>query len=383
MILHIAQDDKFIPFLQGIFQEASPDNNIWRIITDKPDTTFATSSVDMEIICNKYFHSKEFKTDLQKADCLIFHSFNFLNRTKLCILKYIPKRMPVIWRGWGFDYYDYLKVKGKVLILPETKLLTQKSGITETALSKWDFKVFSSIEYRLTNLLNKKFIGRVDYFSCCVPDDFESLKQIFPEFRAQFLPLNYYSKEDVFLRGENLQDLSGKDVLLGNSASHTNNHIEAMRLLNNLGMQGRKVIVPLNYGDPDYRDKVIQQGKILLGDAFVPLLDYMPLQEYNRIISSCGNLVMNHIRQQAMGNISAALLRGGKVFLRQENPIYSYYSRLGAKLFILSKGMSLSELDTPLSDVDALRNKEIMTTIWARDRAVQQAKFISGLRSHA
>ena len=381
MILHIAQDDKFIPFLQSIFQEGSPNNNIWRIITAKPDTPFATNSADMGIVSNSYFRSQEFNADLRRADCLIFHSFYFPNTTKLSILKRIPKYMPVIWRGWGFDYYDYLKVKGKVLILPETKLLTQKSGITETALSKWNFKVFSSIEYRLTNLLNKKFIGRVDYFSCCVPDDFESLKQILPEFRAQFLPLNYYSKEDVFLRGENLQDLSGKDVLLGNSASHTNNHIEAMRLLNNLGMQGRKVIVPLNYGDPDYRDKVIQQGKILLGDAFVPLLDYMPLQEYNRIISSCGNLVMNHIRQQAMGNISAALLRGGKVFLRQENPIYTYYSRLGAKLFILSDKMSLTEMDTPLSDVDALRNKEIMTTIWARDRAVQQAKFISVLRS--
>ena len=89
---------------------------------------------------------------------------------------------------------------------------------------------------------------------------------------------------------------------------------------------------------------------------------------------------MNHVRQQAVGNISAALLRGGKVFLRPENPIYNYYTSLGVKLFKFSDDLTLGDLNSPLSSSDVLLNKETMSKIWARKQVLAQVQSISMLR---
>jgi dTDP-N-acetylfucosamine:lipid II N-acetylfucosaminyltransferase len=379
MILHIAPDDKFVPFLQGLFEEALPGENMWRVLTCKPIPAFAVPAGDMEIVGNEYYGSEKFKNDLQIADCVIFHSMNLSSRQKLLVLSRIPVETTIIWRGWGFDYYGILQANGLRLLLPETSSLIKRPSILERfSVKQLPRKLLNAIFLKTAApVIANKLIVRIDYFSCCIPGDYDALKLALPNFKAQFLPLNYYSVEDIFLKGDGLQDLAGEDILLGNSATPANNHIEVMRALGKLGLQGRKVIVPLSYGDMKYRERIIQAGKDLLGESFIPLTDYMSLPEYNRFISSCGILIMNHIRQQAMGNISSALLRGGKVFLRQENPICNYYTRMGVKLFPFSDDITIEDLDAPLNKEDVLRNKEIMLSIWSRAQGIKNVKSIS------
>jgi hypothetical protein len=147
-----------------------------------------------------------------------------------------------------------------------------------------------------------------------------------------------------------------------------------MRTLSKLGMRGRKVVVPLSYGDMTYRQKIIRAGETLLGKSFVPLTNYLSLPEYNKTVSSCSNLIMNHIRQQAIGNISSALLRGGKVYLRPENPIYKYYTRMGVKLYQFSDDITIEDMDVPLNKDDAQKNKEILMSIWSRAQGIKNVK---------
>ena len=376
MILHIAPDNKFIPFLQDVFEEALPAKNVWRVVTDL-EPIFVNISTNMQLVGTAYFDTENFDDDLKLADCLILHSLFISNRSKLPILKKVPQSMPVVWRGWGFDYYKYLDVKGLNLLLPETRALTEELKAAQIHSTRsWP----RSLAYRakkelVEKFVSKKLVERIDYFSCCIPEDFEVLKQALPELKgASFLPLNYYSKEDVFLRGEGLKDLSGRDILLGNSSTASNNHIEAMRVLSKLDLENRRVIVPLSYGDMSYRERIVELGNELLGAAFMPISSYMPLEEYNNLISSCSNVVMNHVRQQAIGNISAALLRGGKVFLRSENPIYKYYTQMGVRLFEFDENIDLKVLDEPLSASDVHTNKEIMSHYWTRECAIEQAK---------
>ena len=379
MILNIVPDEKFLPFLQGLFEEAAPGENLWRVFTDKPKSAFAVKAEGMEIINDEYYASEKFKNDLLLSDCVIFHSQFLSSRKKLVVLSRIPKHMPIIWRGWGFDYYPILQVDGLRLFMPETSSLMK--GPNETInehIGRHPIKILKGIFYKKARqAISNRFIARINYFSCCVPDDFESLKRVMPTFKAQFLPLNYYSAEDIFLRGVGLQNLTGHDILLRNSSNPTNNHIEAMRALSKLGMYGRKVIVPLNYGDMSYQKKIIRAGKDILGKSFYPLTDYMPLPEYNQLISGCGNLIMNHIRQQAIGNISSALLRGGKVFLRSENPIYKYYTRMGVKLFPFSDAITIEDLDVSLNQNEVIKNKEIMLGMWSRVQGIKNVKTIA------
>lgn len=381
MILHITPDDKFVPFLQGLFEEASPGESLWRLLTNKPIPTFAAQTDSIDIINFDYFGSEKFKKDLQVVRCVVFHSLALSPRLKLLVLTRIPKNMPIVWRGWGFDYYDILQANGLRLLLPETDTLIKISSVSNRApVRQLPRKLLRAIFSKTAGrIINNKLIARINYFSCCVPDDFVALQRVLPNFKAQFLPLNYYSTEDVFLRGDSLQDFTGHDILLGNSAIPTNNHIEAMRALSKLGMHGRKVVVPLSYGDMRYQEQIIQMGEEILGESFIPLTNYLSLAEYNQTVSGCGNLVMNHIRQQAMGNISSALLRGGKVFLRPENPIFKHYTRMGVKLYPFTADMTIADLNTPLDRDSVRRNKEIMMSIWSRAEGIKQAKAISQL----
>lgn len=385
MILHIALDDKFIPFLQGLFEEALPGENSWKILTHKPDPEFALRDGNVEVIRGTYFGSEKFRDDLKVVNCIIFHSLPLSGQQKSIVLSSLREEATVIWRGWGYDYYGYLEANGLELLLQETKLLlghldAKRPSILRKSPREIIRRVRAGIGRAQARIkwrgIDEKFLARVDYFSCCVPDDHESLQRVLLSFKAEFLPLNYYSVEDVFLRGDNLLDLAGPDILLGNSADPANNHIEAMRVLSDLGMQGRKVVVPLSYGDMEYQQAVLREGENLLGESFVPLVNFMPLSEYNRLVSGCVILVMNHVRQQAIGNISAALMRGGKVYLRPENPIYKYYSRLGVKLFPFSGDLTIADLDEPLNEEAVSNNKRIMLETWSRAQGLKQVRAI-------
>lgn len=375
IVLNIINDDKFTPFLQGLFEEVAPENSVFRVITNNKKLVFAVQNQSTEAVDDTYFVSSKFKKDLENTTCVIFHTLTL--EYALAALR-IPHHIPIVWRGWGFDYYPYLEAKGLNLLLPATRQMVKKPTILNRFLIKRTPKqlLLSLLSRTVKSFVIKSFISRVDYFSCCVPDDFEALKQVLPDFKAQFLPLNYYSIEDVFLRGDNIHDLSGNNILLGNSATPTNNHFEAISMLSELGMQGRKVIVPLSYGDEDYRKSVIRFGEKLLGESFVPLTNFVSLPEYNRIVSSCSNVIMNHVRQQGIGNISATLLRGGKVFLQQENSIYQYYTRMGVKLFTCPGDLIIDNLDMKINHSDLVKNKEIMTRIWSREQGLINVKNI-------
>lgn len=376
MVLNLISDDKFTPFLQGLFQEAAPLKHMFRVVANDNKLVFAIQNSSTEAVSNTYFASSKFKKDLEKSTCVIFHTLNL--EFALAALR-IPRDIPIVWRGWGFDYYPYLESNGLEVLLPITRSMQKKASLKTRIFTKRSPKqlLLSLLSRTVEPSVINNFIARVNYFSCCVPDDLEALKKALPTLIAQFLPLNYYSVEDVFLRGDDVQDLFGNNILLGNSATPTNNHLEALNMLSELGMQGRKVIVPLSYGDEGYRKDVINWGEKLLGESFVPLTTFVSLSEYNKIISSCGNVMMNHVRQQAIGNISAALLRGGKVFLRSENSIYKYYSKLGMKIFTSHNDLTLANLDSQLNQEDCTKNKTIMTNLWSREEGLRHVENIT------
>ena len=82
-------------------------------------------------------------------------------------------------------------------------------------------------------------------------------------------------------------------------------------------------------GKKGYVDHVLQSGRLLLGENFSPLLDFMPLDEYNRLQSDVSVALFGNWRQEAIGNIIVALYLGAKVFLSHVNPVYEWHSLTG------------------------------------------------------
>src|SRR5258706_16464132 len=127
MILNIIPDQKFTPFLQGVFAEAAPRKHTFRVVDkNKEDPVYSRQNEYTSIVGNSYLFSKTFLEDANRASCIIFHGAN----TKYALAATrLPLDLPIIWRGWGFDYYPLLVRSELDLFLPDTRRLFQKTTL--------------------------------------------------------------------------------------------------------------------------------------------------------------------------------------------------------------------------------------------------------------
>ena len=125
---------------------------------------------------------------------------------------------------------------------------------------------------------------------------------------------------------------AGLHILVGNSADPSNEHLEILRLLQAHSDNSIKVFVPLSYGDPGYAETVVEQGKRLLGERFIPLRDFMPYNDYLKLLAGIDVAIFNHRRQQGMGNIIALLGMGKTVCLRSDTTSWQTLTGMGLRL---------------------------------------------------
>ena len=126
--------------------------------------------------------------------------------------------------------------------------------------------------------------------------------------------------------------------------------------------------------DKSDAEHIIKLGKRLFGKAFTPLTEFMDLTEYAKVVSSCSLVFMNHLRQQAAGNINMALIFGAKVFLDTANPLFRHYSDLGIKVFPIDDLCQASLTRLP-SEV-AQKNASILKETASRDVIIAKTKDV-------
>ena len=132
-------------------------------------------------------------------------------------------------------------------------------------------------------------------------------------------------------------------ILVGNSATASNRHKEIIRKISHFKDENVKFLFPLSYGDFNYQKKIVLFGKKHLGDAFVPLTDYMSYDSYLELLEKCCIGIFNNNRQQALGNISQLTSFGAKIFLNKKSTMWSE--------FVDKFNMKFHEIDT-LSTLD-------------------------------
>lgn len=123
-----------------------------------------------------------------------------------------------------------------------------------------------------------------------------------------------------------------KRIIIGNSATETNHHIDIFKSLKNLKLNNIDILCPLSYGDPNYAKKVISIGYELFGENFFPIVDFMSFDKYIELLSTCDVGIYNHDRQQSLGNISFMIALGKKIYLRKNGPCWNHFSRFNIRL---------------------------------------------------
>lgn len=122
---------------------------------------------------------------------------------------------------------------------------------------------------------------------------------------------------------------SPRRVLVGNSATPSNNHREVFELLAAYKDEDVEFLVPLSYGDDSYRKEVLKLGNSFLGRSFHPILDFMNAETYQKLVSTVSVGVFNHRRQQGLGNITILMRTGGKVYISRDGPMWGYFKGHG------------------------------------------------------
>ena len=210
------------------------------------------------------------------------------------------------WAIWGGDLYCY----------------TQRPGQLRTRFRNW---------------VRKSLVRRLGHVLTFISGDVVWARKWYGFRGAHHECLMYLSNTVQPQNGGSPRrqvDPTGWNVMVGNSGYDTNHHFEIFdRLLDQAGEGLGKVYCPLSYGNQSYIQEVVARGTVCFGDKFVPLLDFLPMAQYMRILDNVDAAIYGHRRQQAMGNSIALLGMGKKVFLRPDVPQWNTFTDLGIKVY--------------------------------------------------
>ncbi len=382
-IVHLSRDEKFLPLMQALFEETFAGDNRW--LVERPrrgELRFFSAVEPVRVRSSWCFRTRCIAKDIADADCVVVHG---MTRPFARALRHVRPDCLVVWIGWGFDYMRLLDGCLQPLHLPATAALLgslnpAKGGTVRHWLAPWLARAkafFAQATQRPPALVS--IAPRIDVFSAN-PADAGMLLPMLPQLRARQHNIPSFTVEDSFSQGP--QQMAGPDVLLGNSATSSNNHVEALDWLRTRLPADGRLIVPLNYGNAHYARAVADAGRAALGARFEPLLDWMSLADYNQRIGRCGFVVMNHRRQQAMGNIGAALYKGATVYLRRDNPLFAFFTDLGVTLRAVEPLQDDPSLPLqPLSQAERKRNRELIEARYGRQRVVAAIRALESFKA--
>jgi len=362
-VLHITKDDKFFDGVYRAFEEDKRLENSAVLLSNKKDAKFCYI-MRSEVV--NVVNSSEFKDILKKGeyDVLFFHS---LPARLWRFFNYIPDDKIVIWWAWGFELYERMYLLDPLINLDLTKPLTKNYS----AHRKVSIKLFLSYIYRsLTRhhsryLLNK-VLKRVDYFQPVWSIEYEILKEKYNLHAKEF----YYNKSCFSPTGDFKILSNNGNVMIGNSATFTNNHLDVIKLVETNLQERQKIIIPLSYGDKNYKSMLIDKLNDLRKTCEIEILsDFMPSDEYFKIFNSCSYACYGVIRQQAGGNISFAIKNGIKVFLYRESMAYRYYTNKGYVVYAI-EDIDENSFRVPLNKAQQQKNKVSMQKEYERRQKI-------------
>ena len=239
------------------------------------------------------------------ANKIIIHG---LFGAKLICFLYLHKKYlrKTSWVMWGADLYkpDAVTLSTKLLSKIQKSVCERFGGII--TYIKQDY-IYAQKRWGVTG----------KYYECLI------------------YPSNIF--QESITKDEILRDNNHKteiNILVGHSASPSNYHIDAFKVISKVTSPGKaKIFVPFSYGAEKNKDQIIEKGRSIFGDNFHPLTKFMSLKEYISLLSEIDIAVFNHKRQQAMSNTINLIGMGKTVYLRSNVSQWEFFKDMGLTVF--------------------------------------------------
>ena len=339
-IAHISLDEKFIDCAINQFNSLQ-----------NTHSTFCVKADGYTLSHIKNSSVKIFTHETDLIDFINNNNFKFVILHSLCISPYyLLKLTPqILWCSWGYDIYsDKSSAVEKIFPLNLLKPLTRAASFSRPSIKNRFIPYLRKIGIRSTSQKRyDDFVKKVSYFSVVLPDEFDEAKKKFSHLK--FFPFRYiYPKSNAEFKVSNGHCNS---ILLGNSLDPNNNHIDLLSILENKRIKCTAYI-PISY--PNNQEKYKEHLKSFVQKLqFVSvrfLENFIPREEYFKIIDECNIAIFGHIRQQATGNIFHMFYGGKKVFFFQDSLNYKYLKKMGFKIFSIENDLSTDVISTNLNE---------------------------------
>ena len=246
------------------------------------------------------------------------------------------------WLIWGGDLYCYRKRKDKFFNKIYYKIETFVKG---------NFRGYLSVTKGDYALAQRWFSAKGESY----------VTPIYPSSIYKDIKLDnfFISKDELYIQ-------------IGNSGDPENNHYDILNKLSKFKDDRIKIYCILSYGGSEtYKRNLINYGKEVFGNKFIPILDFMKFDEYMKFISNIDIAIFAHKRQQGLGNISSFLSMEKTVYLREDVTTYEDFINLEIKIKSFEKINELEKLE--IFNKEILReNKEIMKREFSEERLKEQ-----------
>jgi hypothetical protein len=264
----------------------------------------------------------------------------------------LPAQLPIAWRFFGYELYvrekeDYLSKKALALHrrndtlryrgvgnLPselgraargETSLYRVLADPAKRVLPDAISNSLSLLKSRLIygaspDRLFEEAIKRIDLFLGLSDCEYEHLMQ-----RWDYLPSFVQLPMRLNVRERDPANIKDSTVIIGNSRSAYNNHLQIMKLIDELDPREElSFVIPFSYGSEGAYTKAVRNRAARSHSDFRFIEQFLPKEEYYDLITRAKSAVFNSYRQMAMGNILPMLTSGVKIYLNSRNVIHHW-----------------------------------------------------------
>jgi hypothetical protein len=310
---------------------------------------------------------------------ILIHAFHLVFAK--CLLE-LKQPIKIGWYSWGFDVYGLPRIKPKIYA-QKTEAFILKAGIQSRAgriVLRNEF--LRKFTHTLTGREDRysiifRAMQKISYFVTYLKEDYEYFSKHYPN-KLEFI-YSPFSTLNQYLGGiptNDDQQESRQNLLVGNSCSLESNHLDVIDKLKTCKFfVDVRIYFPLSYGidNQKYLNQVIQTGKKTLGEAFIPMLDFLDRGQYIKILGSCSTGIFYHYRQQAMGNIIAMLYQGARIYMSNRNPAFQFFVKKGIQVYDFDKDFDLYG-NTPLPKGIVHDNRRKLEEIFSEEQVLKDLR---------
>lgn len=357
VILHIFTDEKFFDRVSLFFDSLSNVKNLYYYYIGDKNIPFKYIKCKDKVKLISSFRDYQDILSSSQIDIIYFQS---LHTSFYRYFKYINSKTIVIWWCFGFEIYNsqrFFSPLVKVDLFKQQTLEYRRNYIKYNSIKDYLRPIYWILCFPVDYWRRKKILGRIDYFSPILPIEYVLMKKN-PFFKAKPFMLNEGPGFKLDVKFTNFK--YAQNILIGNSLTYTNNHLDIFYKIRSYKLENQKYIIPINYGT-DYcgNRELFKKLSGLSLDNTIWVEDFLSLEDYKTLISTASHAIFGHMRQQAMGNINLCLLSGVKVFLYKDSILYRQLKDYGYTVFSIEEDLTEQALQIPLSSEDAYKNYTI------------------------